>query len=129
MKPLKETNVYSYLNYSDVPKAMEWLEQAFGFQPLRIEEIGNGRQHGEMWIGKEVIMMATANPNLGMKLPAETEEAFGVFIYVDDIEAHYKKSCDFGVNVVNKLEQKSYGYRYIAKDIDHHNWVFVKNPN
>jgi hypothetical protein len=43
--------VIPYLYCADVPKAVDWLVEAFGFEKIMVHSSGAGRHHGEVRFG------------------------------------------------------------------------------
>ena len=133
-----DQSVIPMLAYENGPAAMDWLSQAFGFRELD-RRVENGRlTHGEMDTGGGVIMMATPSPHYhGPKKHREESEAArkwsevpyiidGVLVYVDDIDAHFKRSKENGATILSELEQGIEGRRYRAEDLEGHRWMFIE---
>lgn len=127
-------SVIPMLAYEDGPAAMDWLARAFGFRELdrRVEK---GRlTHGEMDTGHGTVMMAT--PSVHYRGPKRHREECdvalswhdvpyiidGVLVYVDDIEAHFKRAREGGATILSELE----GKRYRAEDLEGHRWMFMQ---
>jgi len=96
--------------YEDASAALEWLAKAFGFRErTRITMPDGSIGHAEMEIGDDgIIMLAEPDPHYqGPKRHAETCEATrhwsavpyiigGVFVHVDDVDAHFKQAEEWG---------------------------------
>ena len=131
--------VIPMLAYENGPAAMDWLAGAFGFRE-RTRMLGNdGRlSHGEMEAGGGLIMLATPSRHYhGPKRHREESEAArkwsqvpyiidGVLVYVDDIDAHFKRAMENGATILSELEQGTEGKRYRAEDLEGHRWMFME---
>ena len=54
-------SLYPVLKYEDASAALDFLEQAFGFERLAVHEGENGAiAHAEMKLGDEVVMFGSA---------------------------------------------------------------------
>ena len=123
------TQIVPYIYYRDVFAAIDWLEKAFGFEKLRGESTPSGGVHGEMRFGDGVIMMGNASDEYRMKSPRDLATSTqGVFIYVDDVDAHYARAKAAGAEIVTELADQSYGRTYWARDLEGHDWFFTAPP-
>ena len=132
-------DVIPMIAYEDGPKAMDWLSKAFGFKERARMTGKDGRLgHGEMETGQGVIMMASPTPDYqGPRRhradcePAQRWSAVpyiidGVLVYVDDVDAHYKRSKQNGALILSEVESDPYGRRYRAEDLEGHRWMFMQ---
>lgn len=123
------SQIIPYLFYADVPKAVAWLEAAFGFEKIVIEPTGTDRHHGEMRFGAGMIMMGTASDEFDSKTPRQANaRTQGTFIYLADVDAHYARAKAAGAEIVNELSDQAYGRTYWARDLDGHDWFFTTPP-
>jgi PhnB protein len=123
------SQIIPYLYYADVPKAVEWLVRAFGFEKIVVQPSGNGRHHGEVRLGAGVVMMGTAADQFGSQSPRQANaHTGGVFVYVDDVDAHCARAKAAGAEIVNDLSDQEYGRTYWARDSDGHDWFFTRPP-
>jgi PhnB protein len=137
-----EPDVVPMIAYEDGPAAMDWLARAFGFIEI-VRMIGqDGRlSHGEMGTGEEsagLIMLATPTPDYqSPKHHRETCEAAanwskvpyiidGVLVYVEDVDAHFKRSREAGATILSEVETGGPGKRYRAEDLEGHRWMFMQ---
>ncbi len=136
--------VIPMIAYENGPEAMDWLSRAFGFRE-RARMLGeNGRlSHGEMEAGDGVIMLATPSPHYhGPKRHREESEAArkwsevpyvidGVLVYVDDVDAHFRRAKAAGATILSPVEHGQEGKRYRAEDLEGHRWMFMNktSPN
>jgi PhnB protein len=119
-----------YLYYADVPKAVAWLERAFGFEKIAIVPTGPDRHHGEMRFGGGMIMMGTAaKERFGSQSPRQANaHTAGVFVYLADVDAHCAGAKAAGAEIVHELSDQPYGRTYWARDLDGHDWFFTRPP-
>ena len=123
------SQVIPYLYCADVPKAVAWLEKAFGFEKIMVTPSGPGRHHGEMRYGAGVIMMGTASDEFSSKTPRQANaHTAGVFIYLADVDAHCARAKAAGAEIVHDLSDQDYGRTYWARDLDGHDWFFTTPP-
>ncbi|MDJ0847488.1 MAG: VOC family protein [Myxococcota bacterium] len=120
--------VIPYLTYSDAPKAIDFLCRAFGFEERFRFPMPDGRLgHAELACGDNVLMLASAFPEIGMASPQELPALHGqVMCYVDDVDAHCARAREAGATVVGEPEDQPHGDRsYRAVDPEGHRWIFA----
>jgi PhnB protein len=123
------SQVIPYLYYADVPKAVDWLVRAFGFEKIMVIPTGNDRHHGEVRFGAGVVMMGTAAAQFESQSPAQAKaHTGGVFVYLDDVDAHCARAKAAGVEIVHDLSDQDYGRTYWARDPEGHDWFFTRPP-
>ena len=113
-----------YVFYEDGMVAMEWLTRAFGFRErFRTMHDDGSLGHCEMELGEGVIMMGSGP---GYKSPAHLgQTTVGLYVHVDDVEAHYQRAVAAGADVDGPPVDKPYGVRsYGAVDCEGHQWWF-----
>ncbi len=119
--------IYPALTYRNASAALDFLTRAFGFQKMMEVpgEAGNV-QHAEMSFGFGVIMLGTAKEDQGGQSPAALPAATqSLYIYVEDIDAHYERAKGAGAEIVRELRDTEYGSReYSALDLEGHPWSF-----
>jgi uncharacterized glyoxalase superfamily protein PhnB len=100
-KPLGYTSVSPYLLVRDVNKALAFLKDVFGAEPLRViaREDGAGIEHAEARVDDSVIMMG------------ETPEGPDTYVhvYVHGVEAAFKRAIEAGGSVVQELKRQGDG--------------------
>ena len=123
---MTHTEIIPYIFYRDVPKALEWLARAFGFKEEMRTGTPSGGTHGEMSLNGQRIMMGQGAKDWGMVSPHEaTLATMGVFIYLDDVDAHHARAQAAGAEIVHQPRNESYGRTYTARDLDGHPWFFT----
>jgi uncharacterized glyoxalase superfamily protein PhnB len=123
------TQIIPYLFYRDVPAALEWLAHAFGFKEEMRTGTPSGGMHGEMSLDGQLIMMGQGGKSWSMGSPREAQLAtMGVFIYLDDVDSHYRRAQAAGAEIVHAPHDEAYGRTYTARDLDGHPWFFTQPP-
>ena len=123
------TEIIPYLSYQDVPAALDWLARVFGFTEEMRTGTPSGGMHGEMRFGGRLIMMGQCAHAGGMVTPRQAGLAtMGVFIYLDDVDAHHARASAAGAEIVHTPHDVPYGRTYEARDLDGHPWYFTTPP-
>jgi uncharacterized glyoxalase superfamily protein PhnB len=116
-----------YLLYEDVAGALEWLERAFGFkETLRFSGEEGYVNHAEAWLGDAQIYLG--DPGEQYKNPRRLgQETVGLYVLVDDVDAHYERARAAGAEIVEEPTDQEYGdRRYTAVDPEGHHWFFAQ---
>ena len=118
--------IIPYIFYRDVPSALEWLARAFGFKEEMRTGTPSGGMHAEMSLDGRRIMMGQGARQWGMISPLDgTKATMGVFIYLDDVDAHHARAQAAGAEIVHPPRDEPYGRTYTARDLDGHPWFFT----
>ena len=122
-------NCIAFLTYDDARAAVDWLEQAFGFERSSVHEGPNGKlAHAELRFGDGMIMLGSSGPNgFGLKTPRELGAVNqGVYVIVDDeIDGHYERALGAGAEIVREPNDTDYDSReYMARDPEGNLWSF-----
>ncbi len=122
-------NCIAFLNYDDAGAAVDWLEQAFGFERSSVHEGPNGKiAHAELRFGDGMVMLGPAGPNgFGLKTPKELGAVNqGVYVIVDNgIDAHHERALAAGAEIVREPNDTDYDSReYMARDLEGNLWSF-----
>jgi uncharacterized glyoxalase superfamily protein PhnB len=128
--------ISSGLYYDDAAKAIDWLCEAFGFEVrLKVEGEGGRIEHSELTYGDGLIMVSDLKPE---KLPfAKSPRQAGgntqnLFVYVDDLDAHYARARAAGAKIVMEPKTADYGEEYWTdkdygcEDVGGHQWWFAQ---
>ena len=122
------TRIFPFLRYQDAPAAFEWLSAVFGFEKQMIVPGPKGTiAHAQLRYGGGVVMLGTVEEDgLNLKSPAATGGTTqGIYVHVDDVNAHYEQAKAAGAEIVVALEETPYGSReYVARDLEGHLWSF-----
>jgi uncharacterized glyoxalase superfamily protein PhnB len=128
------------LSYEDVEAAIDWLSNAFGFRESG-ERFSDGEghvTHAELSLDGATVMVGWPGPEY--RSPAhhaeECERAArwlatpfvvdGVYLEVDDVDAHEAKARAAGATIVRELEDIPIGRLYTAADLEGHRWMFMQ---
>ena len=117
-------NIFPSFKYRDAHAAMGWLERAFGFKRQAVVPGPVGTvAHAELKLGPGAIMLGSAaGPD---PLNPWASEPRGVYVYVEDADAHYERARAAGAEIVRELADTPYGSReYSARDPEGHLWSF-----
>ncbi|GII03768.1 VOC family protein [Planobispora takensis] len=107
--------VYPLARYRNPGAAIEWLGKAFGFEEHEISRDEAGTvKHAELVVGTGMIMLGAGDP-----------AGPGVYIAVDDPDAHHDRAVAAGARVTMELTDQSYGSReYACEDPEGNLWYF-----
>src|SRR5579859_3855598 len=108
-------NIFPSLRFADADAALEWMTGAFGFEQRAVYRSDDGVvQHAELSLGAGTIMLGQGDP-----------ASHGIYVVVDDADAHYERAKAAGTEITRELEDTPYGSReYSARDLDGHIWSF-----
>jgi uncharacterized glyoxalase superfamily protein PhnB len=115
-----------HIVYRNVAEAIAWLS-AFGFvEHYRYgppaEPHGAQLHLGAAWVMIRGLREGSSTPSL---LGAATQS---LTIFVDDLDAHYRRAKSAGATIVEELHVTEYGERqYGATDLDGHHWLFAQH--
>jgi PhnB protein len=115
-----------YLHYEDSDAALEFLVTAFGFgEKLRLTGDDGRINHAEVQLGDGVIMIGT--PPGDYKSPKSLGgRTQSVYVYVDDVDAHYENARETGATIIREPADQFWGDRnYGAEDPEGHGWYFA----
>jgi uncharacterized glyoxalase superfamily protein PhnB len=127
--------------YEDAAAAIEWLTEAFGFRERegqRYTAEDGTVTHAELERDGAIVMLATPNADYqGPRRHRETCEAArrwqnnpwvvdGLFVAVDDVDAHHAQAVAAGATVIRPLEDSEAAEMrlYTAEDPEGHRWMF-----
>jgi uncharacterized glyoxalase superfamily protein PhnB len=128
------------ISYEATAAAIEWLTEAFGFterEGRRYTDADGVVGHAELVYGDDTIMLAT--PNREYQSPGHHRRTCemasrwldnpwvidGVFVEVDDLDAHHARAATAGAIVIRPPEDPGVGFRvYTAEDPEGHRWMF-----
>ena len=127
--PAGTPRVAPYLLYEDLAAAISFLVEAFGFEErFRMTGADGRANHVELGVGDDGLVMAGSpagdyrNPR---HLGASTQL---VYVYVDDIDAHYARAKAAGAEILEEPSDQFYGdRRYACVDREGHQWTFAQH--
>ncbi|WP_432109099.1 VOC family protein [Streptomyces sp. AA1529] len=110
------------LTYRDPRAALDFLQAAFGFEPVRVHEGDDGSVvHAELRFGDGLVMLGTARDSglmAGLGPGA-------VYVSVQDPDAHHARAVQAGAEIVLPPTDQDYGSReYAASDPEGNLWSF-----
>ena len=114
--------LYPSLRYKDAKAAHQWLQEAFGFEPVALYEDDNGGiAHAEMRWGSDLIMFGSARQD-------QYGERIGqgwIYATCEDPDALYRRATAAGAEVTMKLTDQEYGSRdFAVRDLEGNRWSF-----
>ena len=115
-----EPNIFPELRCPSGPRAIGWLRNAFGFEPIvEIPGPAGTTVHAEVRFGDGVVMLATSDDGGGVW--GDRDEAISV--HVDDPDALFTRATAAGATVVLPLATTHYGARHFwARDPEGFLW-------
>ena len=126
--PKDMPRITPYLYYEDPATALAWLARAFGFRErLRMPGPDGSVMHAEMQLADGVVMMGRPGPDYRSpkRLGQVTQS---LYVYVDDVNAHFRRAKDAGAKVIEEPADQFYGdRRYGAEDPEGHVWYFAQH--
>jgi uncharacterized glyoxalase superfamily protein PhnB len=120
-------SVLPHVAYEDVPKAVRWLTETFGF----VEHYRYGApgeiSGAQMHLGNAWIMVNRGGP--GRMSPKQLGSGSQmVTIFVLDVDAHYRRTKTAGAKIVEELHETEYGERQFGvEDLEGHRWLFSQH--
>jgi PhnB protein len=114
-----------YLAVEDAARAIEFYTQAFGAKEVvRMDAPGGKIGHAELEIGDSRIMLSDPFPQASTKPPKELGgTSFSVMMYVEDVDAAFKRAVDAGATVSMELADMFWGDRFgSVTDPFGHSW-------
>lgn len=122
------STLYAALRYKDARKAVHWLADAFGLQLGSVyPPEGEAVDHAVMFCDHGGIMFGSMRENdYPLQTAAATPgQSMGIYVVVDEIDAHYARARRAGAEIVIQLGDTEYGSReYTARDFEGHLWSF-----
>lgn len=111
--------IVPYLSYVDAKAAMEFLRDAFGLEPVQSHDGEDGRvMHAEMRHGNGVVMIGSVDTAPAVASP-------GIYLVVEDVDAHHSRAVAAGADVVYGPEDTEFGTRrWRGRDPGGHEWSF-----
>ena len=119
------------LRYHDAPKAIDWLVEAFGFERHLVVEGDEGRiDHAQLTYGSGMLMCGSHDDHGGYDDLVRTVQLVGaptggMYVVVDDVDAHAERAQAAGAEIVQPPEDQDYGGRnYTCRDLEGNVWSF-----
>lgn len=120
--------IFPVLRYRDANRAIEWLGRAFGFTENAVYRDGDGAvEHAQLEVGGSLIMLGQIRPDdwQGGASPDPRASVLGIYVVVDDVDAHHDRAAAAGAEILRPVEDQDYGSRdYQARDCEGNAWSF-----
>jgi uncharacterized glyoxalase superfamily protein PhnB len=121
--------IASNVFYDDPAAALDWLAKSFGFQ-IRMSMPGpdGSIMHAEMDVEDSVVMLSPTADKDVWRSPKSLDGCVtqSLYIFVDDVDAHYATARAAGAKILAELEDMFWGDRtYMAEDPETHRWTFA----
>jgi PhnB protein len=115
VKPIPEGyhSITPYLVIKGAAAAIDYYKKVFGAKErMRMDAPGGTIGHAELEIGDSVIMLADEFPEMGHKSPKTLGGSpVSVILYVENVDAVFKRALNEGARQVRPLENQFYGDR------------------
>lgn len=117
-----EPTLFVDLHYEDGPRAITFLESAFGFTPgLKVEGPGGVIEHAELWLGHQPIMLSSTPLRAGHW----NGHVQCACVWVEDVDDHHARAVSAGATILAAPHVTSYGaVAYYATDCERFVWGF-----
>jgi uncharacterized glyoxalase superfamily protein PhnB len=117
--------IYTALRYRDAAAAIDWLEQAFGFQTTARHEGPDGTiAHAELRLGESLIMLGQGAEDLQEPPESPRSARMTIYVAVEDVDGLHGRAQGAGADVSDLVEQ-DYGSRdFSARDLEGNHWSF-----
>ncbi|WP_327413269.1 VOC family protein [Streptomyces sp. NBC_01233] len=114
------------LVYRDAKAAIRLLTEAFGFSQVEVYEGEDGSVvHAELAYGNGVVMLGSKGTGGVFDKAMEGAGPSGIYVVVDDVDAHHRRAAEHGVEIVMEPKDQDYGSRdYMARDAEGNIWSF-----
>jgi PhnB protein len=101
------------IHFSGQVEALEFYKKAFGANEIYKLMMPDGRLgHAEMRVGDSIIMMADEFPEYGGKAPQTLGGSpVSIYLYVEDVDAFFKKALAAGAKERKPVMDQFYGDR------------------
>ncbi|MEU4658836.1 VOC family protein [Streptomyces sp. NPDC023723] len=118
--------IFPALQYTDAKAAIRQLKEAFGFSELAVYEGEDGKVvHAELALGGAALMLGSKGTGSRFDKLMEGSGHTGVYVVVDDLDAHHRRAVEHGVEIVMEPADQDYGSRdYMARDLEGNIWSF-----
>jgi uncharacterized glyoxalase superfamily protein PhnB/uncharacterized protein YndB with AHSA1/START domain len=117
------------ISYARPAAAARWLARVFGFEspdplPEQADPLPEG-EHGHPWIefrlGNSSLMIFKRDSDGDEKPPIHVP-----WVYVDDVEEHFRRSTTNGATMIEKLHSPWGLPFYVAEDLEGNQWTFLQ---
>ena len=117
-RTMPRCTVIPQLVYDDVPAAIDWLSDKFGF----VERWRAGDHRAQLSYAGGTIVVT--EPRTSRVLAGRQS----VMVRVDDVDRHYERARERAAKIVEPPRDFAYGERqYTAEDLGGHHWTFSES--
>jgi uncharacterized glyoxalase superfamily protein PhnB len=117
------------LRYRDLPRAIDWLCRAFGFERHEVVTAVDGSvRRARLKFGREMILLLPVrNSDRPVARPSEEigDEPQSYYFVVDDADEHCHNAKAAGADVIEVMQYDDGGRGYSCRDLEGHVWNFV----
>ncbi|MER5291034.1 MULTISPECIES: VOC family protein [Streptomyces] len=119
-------SIFPTLLYADAKAAIRQLTEALGFTELSVYEGEDGAVlHAELVQGNGAVMIGSKGRGGVFDSAMRDAGPAGVYVVVDDVDAHHRRAVDHGVEILMPPTDQDYGSRdYMARDAEGNIWSF-----
>lgn len=126
--PFQRPTMVPAITYRDPLAALDWLEQAFGFERSMVITTPDGSlAHAEMRFGAGLLYVGSEWADF-VASPAALDGRNSQVVHVllpGDIDSHCARARAAGAAILQEPTDQFYGDRtYRARDLEGHVWVF-----
>ena len=128
-RPEDSPQITPYLYYEDATEALDFLVEAFGFEVKSALRDDQGAVlTAQLRTGDGLVMIGPGMDGFGTRGVQDPEWATTrMFVYVDDVDAHYERSHASGARVVSEPAMHfSNNKIYVAADCGGQQWIFAE---
>ena len=121
---MQHATVFPWRTYDDADGAITFLESAFGAARHAYHAGEDGTvEHAELRFGNGIVMLGSSKPSLPATRGAG-EPGMGIYIAVEDADAHFARARAAGADIVSELRDLGYSREYSARDPEGNAWHF-----
>jgi len=104
--------MFTVFRYKDARKAITWLQDAFGLERgLVTPAEGAVVAHAVMFYGNGGVMFGSDRDNEYPLGTADQAQGTGIYMIVDDVDAHYEQAIAAGAEIAIAIYDTDYGSR------------------
>ncbi|MFD9718446.1 VOC family protein [Streptomyces sp. NPDC059076] len=124
--PTPTPSICPSILYQDAKGAIRQLTEAFGFTEHAVYEDDEGRVvHAELSHGNGMVMLGSRGTGGKFDELMAVGGPTGVFVHVDDVDAHYAQAVEHRADVMSSPTDREYGARdYLVRDREGNVWSF-----
>jgi uncharacterized glyoxalase superfamily protein PhnB len=125
--PAGVPRILPHLIYDDVDAAIAWLTEMFGFR----ERMAAHHTEADGKTGRAQMkvldsLFTIGRPSVHGDSPRDGVSSM-LYVYVDDVERHYKHAKASGAMIVTELQMHAGDRRYQVTDLEGHQWTFAQH--